>query len=149
MIVFRQHFRLTWVAIAAIVGASFVTGSASAACTSMPAAAASPTDCCCEAPESARSIPDANVPATSRQFILSQNGKSLPEYSRLFLPSGKLLSPRNPKDSMSKKAGPIAAAARMRYRSSSAPPSGRSSARPRRSSARCTNPASIYAIPGF
>jgi hypothetical protein len=78
MTVFRQHLRLSWVAIAAIVGASMVTGNASAACTSMPAGAASTMGCCCEGPESAMSIPDARVPATSSQFILSQNGNVCP-----------------------------------------------------------------------
>jgi hypothetical protein len=74
-----SKLRFSWIALAAFVGASLVTGSASATCTSMPADGACPPVCCCKGAESARLIRDDDAPAIARQFILSQNGNVCPD----------------------------------------------------------------------
>jgi hypothetical protein len=48
-----SKLRLSWIALAAFVGASLVTGSATAACPTMPAGGPSPPVCCCKGAESA------------------------------------------------------------------------------------------------
>ncbi len=70
--------RFSLFALAAFVGASLLTGDASAGCTSMPDAGECRAVCCCEASESTTPI-RAGVPATFGEQIPSQNGNVCPD----------------------------------------------------------------------
>jgi hypothetical protein len=73
-----SKLRFSPIALAAFVGTSLVTGSASAAFMSKPPAGACPPVCCCNGPKSVTPMQDAAAPAIARQFIVSQNGNVCP-----------------------------------------------------------------------
>ena len=72
--------RFPWFALAAFVGASLVTGNASATCPSMANAGVCPSACCCcEPTESATAIRDTAEPATARPHLPSQDRNVCPD----------------------------------------------------------------------
>jgi hypothetical protein len=79
MLIALAKLRLSWIALAAFVGASLVTDGASAACTPMPDAGACPPVCgCCKASESATPIRAAAEPLAVGEQIPSRDGNACP-----------------------------------------------------------------------
>ena len=75
----RSKPRFSWIALTALVGTSLITGTASASCTSMPAAGACAQVCCCERPESSPPISEASTPTTGRRSVSSRDGDVCPK----------------------------------------------------------------------
>jgi hypothetical protein len=74
-----SKLRFSWIALAAFVGASLVTGDASAACESMTAAGECRTACCCQASESITPLRATPEPVTTGQLLLPfKNGVACP-----------------------------------------------------------------------
>jgi len=72
------ELRFSWIALAALVGASLVAGDASATCTSMSDSGGCRARCCGKASKSATPI-RAAVPATVAQHIPPQDGNVCPD----------------------------------------------------------------------
>jgi hypothetical protein len=73
-----SKLRFSWIALAAFVGASLVTGDASAACGSMMADGGCRPACCCQASESVTPVRAAPAPATVRLPLPFQIGGACP-----------------------------------------------------------------------